>query len=70
MIDWFKVITELQKNRLSMKQQSRSIGVSARTIANWRDGVEPKFSDGKRLIKLWCLSTTKNESELPVREDI
>lgn len=67
MIDWFGVICELQRNKISMIAQSKIIGVSERTIANWRDGAEPKYSDGTKLIELWVLVTHKNENELPMK---
>ncbi|EOS96623.1 hypothetical protein ETR_01781 [Erwinia tracheiphila PSU-1] len=31
----------------------------------WKNGSEPRYSDGERLIRLWELVTKKNQDELP-----
>lgn len=68
MIDWFRIISDLQKNKISMSKLSKLLGVSERTIANWKCINEPKFSDGTKIISIWCQVTNKNQSELPIKK--
>lgn len=68
MIDWFKIITELQKNAVSIKKMGRIIGINYQTICFWRDGVEPRYNDGKKLIELYMMVTGKCESEIPTKK--
>ena len=65
-IDWFKIISDLQRNKISMSRLSKELKVSERTIANWKGVTEPKFSAGLTLVELWKKTTNKNQ--LPQRK--
>lgn len=53
-VDWFKVISDLQRAGLSHGQQARELGVSRRTIMNWQQGLtEPSYSFGTKLLNIF-----------------
>lgn len=52
MVDWWKIIYDLQRSGMTHKQQASSIGVSRRTIGYWQNGHEPPYSKGVELIEL------------------
>ena len=62
-IDWFIIISDLQRNKISMSRLAKDLKVSERTIANWKCVNEPKFSAGVKLVELW--RKTMNRIELP-----
>lgn len=53
-VDWPKVVTDLQRAGLTWQQQAREIGVCRRTIGNWQHGsCEPSFSCGYQLLEIY-----------------
>jgi ribosome-binding protein aMBF1 (putative translation factor) len=53
-IDWFRIITDLQRAGLSHKQQALEIGVDEKTIRNWQaQRTEPRYSYGARLLDIY-----------------
>ncbi|WP_085248082.1 hypothetical protein [Gilliamella mensalis] len=62
-IDWFIVISDLQRNKISMSRLATDLKVSERTIANWKSVNEPKYSAGIKIIELW--RKTMNRTEIP-----
>ena len=61
-IDWFVIISDLQRHKISMSRLAKFFNVSERTIANWKCVNEPKFSTGYRLIELWKNTTGQTET--------
>ncbi|OCG39037.1 hypothetical protein A9G29_09670 [Gilliamella sp. Fer2-1] len=62
-IDWFVVISDLQRNKMPMSRLAKDLNVSERTISNWKSVSEPRFSTGIRIVELW--KKTMNRTELP-----
>lgn len=56
-IDWFQIITELTRQGFSSKAIANRIGVPKSTLLGWKQGSEPRYSDGHRLIGFWCDTT-------------
>lgn len=63
--DWFRIICDLNKSNLSLQNIANIIQVPKPTIVGWKQGAEPKHSDGERLIDLWCSTTGSSRSDLP-----
>ncbi|UWX04609.1 hypothetical protein H1235_07960 [Pseudoxanthomonas sp. NC8] len=63
-IDWFRVLADLQRAGVPMQSLSRLLHIPYSTIAGWRQGSEPKFIDGERLLQAWVGSPAENWSEL------
>lgn len=52
-IDWFAVITVLSHRGWRQRALGAVLGVAPSTIHGWKQGAEPKYSDGKKLLTLW-----------------
>lgn len=65
-IDWFRVLADLSRNGLGERGVARRIRVSKTTINGWKQGAEPRHSDGERLIALWCERLAQVRGEVPM----
>lgn len=64
-VDWFKVITDLSKTGHTPHIVSVAIGVARTTLIGWKQGAEPRYTEGERLVSLWCRVLRKDRSKLP-----
>ncbi|MFA5916258.1 MAG: hypothetical protein WC830_22140 [Burkholderiales bacterium] len=53
-VDWFAVIAELERERISIAELAKRCVVSRGTISYWKAGGEPKHSDGQSLLILYA----------------
>lgn len=51
-IDCFRLLTDLQRWNVNASEVAERLNVPRSTLQHWKDGVEPKYSDGCRLIEL------------------
>ncbi|NVZ61243.1 hypothetical protein HX867_04035 [Pseudomonas gingeri] len=65
-IDWFRVITEVLRSGYSIQGAADEIGVARTTLIGWKQGAEPRYSEGERLVLLWCQVTEQDRNELPM----
>lgn len=65
-VDWFKVITQLSRAGLSPHAVSDAIGVPRSTLIGWKQGAEPRYTEGERLVSLWCRTLSRDRSKLPM----
>ena len=65
-IDWFQVIMEISRYGFSMQVIAQSIGVARTTLLGWKQGAEPRHSEGDRLLTFWTNVTGHDRSEAPM----
>lgn len=65
-IDWFRVITAVLRSGYSIQGAADEIGVARTTLIGWRQGAEPRYSEGERLVLLWCKITGESRDKLPM----
>ncbi len=65
-IDWFRVITMVLRDGYSIQSAADAIGVARTTLIGWKQGAEPRYSEGERLVLLWCEVTGAERSKLPM----
>ncbi|WP_431742387.1 hypothetical protein [Pseudomonas sp.] len=65
-IDWFRVITAVLRSGYSIQSAADAIGVARTTLIGWKQGAEPRYSEGERLVLLWCQVTGLERSSLPM----
>ncbi len=66
-IDWFRVITTvLRSGEYSIQGAADEIGVARTTLIGWKQGAEPRYSEGERLVLLWCKITGEGRDKLPM----
>lgn len=64
-IDWFKVINDLNNSNFDLELLGDLVGVHKQTVKNWKNGTEPRYRDGEKLIFLWVQATGKKRKQLP-----
>lgn len=64
-IDWFAVISELQRRTVTIRVIARKLGRAPITVQSWMHGTEPRHSDGEHVIDLWCARTANVRNSLP-----
>lgn len=52
-VAWFKVITELEQQGVTLRSQAEEAEVSLGTLYYWKQGGEPKYVNGERLIGMY-----------------
>lgn len=51
-VDWFRLLCDLQGFGYSNADVARAINVAPSTLAEWKQGIEPKFENGRALVTL------------------
>lgn len=65
-IDWFQVIIEISRSGLSMQAIAETIGVARTTLIGWKQGSEPRHSEGDRLLTFWTSATGHDRAAVPM----
>jgi len=65
-VDWFQVITGLSRAGYSSQSVADAVGVARTTLIGWKQGAEPRYTEGDRLVLLWCEITGKDRTQLPM----
>lgn len=65
-IDWFMVINDLCRLGFQSQRIADRVGVAKSTLLGWKQGAEPKHSEGDRLLCLWVEITGKHRDDAPV----
>lgn len=65
-VDWFRVITGLSKAGYTPHIVSDAIGIARTTLIGWKQGAEPRYTEGERLVSLWCRVMRRDRSKLPM----
>jgi len=65
-VDWFRVITDLQRHGVYADSIAKQIGVAKSTVQNWKIiETEPRHRDGEALLRIW--RTVTEQQEPPMR---
>ena len=64
-VDWFQVITRLSRAGYSPQSIADAIHVARTTLLGWKQGAEPRYTEGERLVAFWCQVTGLSREELP-----
>lgn len=59
MIDWFRVISDLERSGLTLRSQADAVRVSAATVHYWKSGGEPRYSHGQIMVSLYIARTNQ-----------
>lgn len=65
-IDWFRVITMVLRGGYSIQTAADTINVARTTLIGWKQGAEPRYTEGERLVSLWCRAMRRDRSKLPM----
>ncbi len=62
-IDWFSVISDLERTGMTQREIADHIGVSKSTVNSWKQYNEPRYGSGAALLDLWAAKTKGQEIE-------
>lgn len=65
-IDWFRIIVDLERSSYTHMAIAAAVGVSKRTVGGWKEGSEPRYSSGDSLLLLWSTVTGKGREAAPM----
>lgn len=65
-VDWFKVITQICRAGHSANAIADAICVARTTLLGWKQGAEPRYGEGERLVMFWCHVTGQGRDDLPM----
>lgn len=63
--NWFRVIIDLERSGYPHNAIATFVGVSRRTIGNWKGGASPRWDEGELLVSLWCQVTSSDREQVP-----
>ncbi|MBI6848617.1 MULTISPECIES: hypothetical protein [Pseudomonas syringae group] len=65
-VDWFTVITALSRAGYTPQSVADAIGVARTTLLGWKQGAEPRYTEGQRLVAFWSQVTMSDSTKLPM----
>lgn len=65
-VDWFQVITGVMRCGYSIQSAAEAISVPRSTLIGWKQGAEPRYTEGERLVSFWCQITGNDRARLPM----
>lgn len=65
-VDWFRVIADLTRRGYTTRSLADAIHVPPATLLGWKQGAEPKYGDGERLVLLWAELTDTDRARVPL----
>lgn len=64
-VNWFLLIVELCRRGYTHSTIAAAVGSPKSTVQGWKQGAEPKHSNGERMIGLWVRVTGMGRDTLP-----
>jgi hypothetical protein len=65
-VDWFRVIIQLKGEGYSLYSISHFTKITKIKLIGYKQGTEPRYHDGMRLLNFWAETTGKKPEEAPV----
>ena len=64
-IDWFQLIIQINRCGIGSSDLAVMVGVPRSTLLGWKQGAEPSYKNGEKVIAAWERITGKNQAEIP-----
>lgn len=64
-IDWFRILTQLKGEGYSLYSVAHFTEIPKSTLIGYKQGAEPRFHDGTRLLQFWAQATSKALTDAP-----
>ena len=65
-VDWFEVINCVVRKGYSLGSVAAHVNVPKSTLIGWKQGAEPRYSEGERLLAFWMQVTGNERGALPM----
>lgn len=53
-VDWFRLLVQLKEDGFSLYAVAHFTEIPKSTLIGYKNGVHPKYHDGKRLLEFWA----------------
>lgn len=64
-IDWFRILIQLKGEGYSLYSVSHFTEIPKSTLIGYKQGAEPRYHDGTRLLHFWAQAISKDVGEAP-----
>lgn len=65
LVDWFRIIVDLDREGYGATIAALSIDAPKSTLLGWKQGSRPRYEEGCRLIDLWARVLKKGRDQVP-----
>lgn len=64
-VDWFRIIVQLKDDGYSLYSVSHFTEIPKSTLIGYKQGSQPKYHEGVRLLRFWAQVTRSNQDDAP-----
>ncbi|VEI61600.1 hypothetical protein [Serratia rubidaea] len=68
-VDWFKIITDVERSGMTQRVIANHLDVAPSTVFYWKQGNQPRYTEGEALIRLWELVTEREGHQVPYSQE-
>lgn len=65
-VDWFRVLVQIKDQGYSLYSVSHFTGISKSSLINYKQGAQPSYHQGVRLVSCWAEVTGKPVEAVPM----
>jgi lambda repressor-like predicted transcriptional regulator len=65
-VDWFRILDDLKRQGVSLYALEAQVEIPRSTLIRYKDGTEPSYHNGERLVGIWCQVTGNDRCAIPV----
>lgn len=65
-VDWFRVLVQLQAEGYSLHGVAFFIGIPKSTLIAYKQGMQPSYNVGARIIQCWAEVTGNDPAKVPM----
>lgn len=64
-VNWFRILVQLKDEGYSLYSVSHFTEIPKSTLIGYKQGAEPRYYDGTRLLNFWAQATSKALADAP-----
>jgi len=64
-VDWFRLLVQLKGEGYSLYMVAHFTEIPKSTLIGYKQGAEPRYSDGRRLLQFWAQTTGNDIATAP-----
>jgi hypothetical protein len=65
-VDWFRILVQLQGEGYSLHGIAHFTGIPKASLLGYKQGIQPTYNTGVKLIHCWAQATGKATSDAPI----
>ena len=64
-VDWFRILDDLKRLGFSLYALEAQVSIPKSTLIRYKDGTEPSYQNGEKLVSFWCQVTGSGRDAIP-----